>query len=268
VDPISTFPGWPGVARTWDVSGAVADAYQSDQPLQLALYSTDSSYHSGKYFVSSDEEEWNAEARPTLEVVWGDPELTTTFLDVPEDHWAHDIIEVLYQGGYIAGCSSNPPMYCPERVLSRAESSVFILRGEYGAIPDPPYGPPITPTFEDVVPAYWGYGWIESLWTDGYTSGCSVDPLLYCPVREHTRAEGSVFFLRIMHGVDYVPDAPVGLFADVDTGAWYAGWVEAAYNEGLLPACNSDPLSFCPEDPLDRAWAAYMMVQAKGIEAP
>jgi hypothetical protein len=40
--------------------------------------------------------------------------------------------------------------------------------------------------------------------------------------------------------------------------------VEAAYNEGILPACSTDPLQFCPEDELDRAWAAYMMVQAKG----
>jgi hypothetical protein len=54
------------------------------------------------------------------------------------------------------------------------------------------------------------------------------------------------------------------LFDDVDTGAWYAPWVEAAYNQGLLPACNDDPLRFCPEDKLNRAWAAYMMVQAKG----
>jgi hypothetical protein len=63
----------------------------------------------------------------------------------------------------------------------------------------------------------------------------------------------------------------VGLFADVpldrwplEHEPWYAGWVEAAYTEGLLPACRSDPLAFCPDGPLDRAWAAYMMVQAKG----
>ncbi len=268
VDPISTFPGWPGVPRTWDVSRVVAEAYQVGLPIKLALYSSDNAYHSGKYFVSSDEEDWNEVARPTLDVIWGDPEATGTFADVPLSHWAYDYIETLYSGGYVAGCSSDPLLYCPDRILSRAESSVFIMRGEYGTIPDPPYPSPGTPTFGDVDPGYWGYGWIESLWMDGFTSGCSTDPLLYCPLREHSRAEGSVFFLRIKNGVQYQPSEPVGLFADVDLDAWYAGWVEAAYNEGILPECGTDPLIFCPEDALDRSWAAYMMVQAKGLALP
>jgi len=268
VYPISTFPGWPGVPRTWDVSRTVAEAYRLSQPIKLALYSSDSAYNSGKYFVSSDEPDWNEVARPTLEVIWGEPEATGTFADVPLTHWAYDYIETLYAGGYVAGCSSDPLLYCPDRVLSRAESSVFIMRGEHGTIPDPPYPPPGTPTFGDVDPGYWGYGWIESLWMDGFTSGCSTDPLLYCPLREHSRAEGSVFFLRIKNGVQYQPSEPAGLFADVDLNAWYAGWVEAAYNEGILPECGTDPLIFCPEDTLDRSWAAYMMVQAKGLPLP
>jgi len=103
----------------------------------------------------------------------------TTFVDVPLTHWAHDYIEAIYQTGYVAGCSADPPMYCPERILNRAESSVFTLRGDYGSIPDPPHTPPASPTFGDVDPAFWGYGWIESLWEDGYTAGCNTDPLLY-----------------------------------------------------------------------------------------
>ena len=83
VDPISTFPGWPGVPWTWDVSGAVAEAYQFGSPLKMVLYSSDSAYHSGKYFVSSDEDDWNAEARPTLDVLWGDPELKDNFIYLP-----------------------------------------------------------------------------------------------------------------------------------------------------------------------------------------
>ena len=129
------------------------------------------------------------------------------------------------------------------------------------------YSPP-TPSFTDVDPAFWGYGWIESLYAEGYTAGCGTDPLLYCPLRNPTRAEGSVFFLRIKNGVAYTPPTPVSIFSDVAPTAWYAGWVEAAYNEGLLPACSTTPLQFCPEGPLDRSWAAYMMVQAKGIPVP
>lgn len=189
---------------------------------------------------------------------------TPIFGDVPAGHWAREYIEALYRAGYVAGCSSEPLLYCPDRILNRAESAVFILRGVYGAIPTPPYTPPASPTFADVPLTHWGYGWVESLWRDGFTAGCNTSPLMYCPDRQHTRAEACVFFMRIKRGVDFMPPAPTGLFADVDTGAWYAGWVEAAYRDGLLPACGTDPLTFCPEAPLDRAWAAYMMVQAKG----
>jgi hypothetical protein len=71
--PIKNFPGWPGVLVSWDVSGAVAAAYENGTDLRLALYDADWAYHSGKYFLSSDEEDWNAVARPTLEVEWGSP---------------------------------------------------------------------------------------------------------------------------------------------------------------------------------------------------
>ena len=196
------------------------------------------------------------------------PSPTPVFEDVSADHWAHDYIVALYEAGFVAGCSADPRLYCPDRILNRAESAVFVLRGAYGAISEPPYPPPSTPTFIDVDPSFWGYGWIESLWTDGFTAGCSADPLMYCPDGRNTRAEGSVFFLRIKNGVGYDPPPPTGIFADVDLGAWYAAWVEAAYNAGILPACQTAPLSFCPEDPLDRAWAAYMMVQAKDIALP
>lgn len=186
------------------------------------------------------------------------------FEDVPLDYWAHDYIVALYEAGFVAGCSTEPLLYCPDSILNRAESAVFTLRGDYGAISDPPYAPPTEPTFYDVSSTHWGYGWIESLWTDGYTAGCATNPLMYCPDQTHTRAEASVFFLRVMYGSEYEPPASSGIFEDVDIDDWYAGWVEAAYNQNLLPACETDPLQFCPEELIDRAWAAYMMVQAKG----
>jgi hypothetical protein len=195
------------------------------------------------------------------------PGSSTTFFDVPIDHWAYDYIEVLYQEGYVAGCSDDPLLYCPGDILTRAESAVFIERGLHGA----EYLPlqPTDQIFADVALVEWYAKWATALWEDGYTAGCETDPLRYCPLQDHTRAEGSVFFLRMMHGADYVPPGPTGLFADVPTTAWYADWVEDAYNAGIIPACQTDPaLLFCPEDPLDRAMAAYMMVQAKGLQTP
>jgi hypothetical protein len=66
-------PPWPGVPRSWDVSRPVLAALANDQPLRLALYSADGAYHSGRYFSSSNTGDWNAAARPTLQITWGIP---------------------------------------------------------------------------------------------------------------------------------------------------------------------------------------------------
>lgn len=73
INPLPGHPGFPGVARTVDISLAVAQAYAAGEPLRLVIYSADSEYHSGKYFVASGTGEWNAAGRPTVTVVWGNP---------------------------------------------------------------------------------------------------------------------------------------------------------------------------------------------------
>jgi hypothetical protein len=191
----------------------------------------------------------------------------STFIDVPVDHWAYDEIEALYQDGYVAGCSTEPMMYCPDQIMTRAESAVFVERGIHGAGHTPSI--PTVKVFEDVLLSEWFAKWVGGLWDDGYTSGCGIDPLIYCPLQEHTRTEGTVFFLRMLNGAGYAPPDAVGIFADVDLDYWGAKWIEAAYTAGLIPAFEISPqLKFCPQDPLDRAMGAYMMVQAKGIEIP
>jgi hypothetical protein len=195
------------------------------------------------------------------------PPPPASFEDVPFDHPYHDYIEVLYQDGYTAGCSTDPLMYCPERIMNRAESAVFVERGIHGSEYDPP--DPTEVVFADVALDAWYADWVHGLWDDGYTSGCGTSPLSYCPDQEHTRAEGCVFYLRMMYGSDYVPPAPKGYFADVDPELWYAKWVDAAWEAGIAEPCGTEPeLLFCPKDGLTRAVAAYMMVQAKGIQTP
>jgi hypothetical protein len=70
VDPLPSYPGWPGIPREWDVSGAVAEAYLAGDPASFVLYSADAPRHTGKYFFSSDN---GLDARPMLVVTWGNP---------------------------------------------------------------------------------------------------------------------------------------------------------------------------------------------------
>jgi hypothetical protein len=194
------------------------------------------------------------------------PAPSTTFIDVPEGHWAFNYIETLAQLNYVSGCSVDPVMYCPEDSMTRSEGAVFVLRGLNGAgyLPTQPNGS----VFNDVSTSEWFAKWTDGLWEEGYTAGCSTNPLLFCPVQEHTRVEGTVFFLRMMYGVDYVPSDPIGLFNDVPITYWGSRWIESALSAGIIPACDEDANLFCPEEPLTRAMAAYMMVQAKGLPIP
>jgi hypothetical protein len=73
VEPVESYPGRPGIPYHWDVSREVAGAYESGVPARLVLYESDSAYHSGKYFDSSDVNEWGQVGRPTLTVKWGNP---------------------------------------------------------------------------------------------------------------------------------------------------------------------------------------------------
>jgi hypothetical protein len=77
------FPELPGEPRQWHVTGAAADAYASGGPLRLALYESDGAYHSGKYFWTSDVDQWSADLRPTLTLTWGRPVATLKKTAVP-----------------------------------------------------------------------------------------------------------------------------------------------------------------------------------------
>jgi len=188
-----------------------------------------------------------------------------SFADVPPDHPYFAQIEALYRAGYTAGCATDPLRYCPDQTMNRAESAVFIERGIHTATYDP--AAPALQIFADMPLDSWAAKWVHGLWEDQYTAGCGTNPLVYCPWQGHTRAEGCVFYLRMLDGATFDPPQPAGqTFTDVPLDAWYAKWVQAAYDAGLIPACQTSPeLTFCPNDPLTRALAAYMMVQAKGL---
>jgi len=183
------------------------------------------------------------------------------FQDVPFDHPYHDEIVYLYEQGFTAGCSSSPLLFCPDQILNRAESAVFMVRGKHGASFDPTT--PGSEIFADVSSNEWYFRWVHTLYEDGFTAGCGTDPLIYCPVQEHTIAEGSVFNLRILYGEEYVPPAAEGIFADAPADTWYAKYVEAAYAAGLIEPCETLPeLRICPEQTLSRALDAHMLYQA------
>ena len=72
----------PDQPYDWDISKAVQQAYESGQPLRLAVYSIDGEMHSGKYFWSSDDS--SVDKIPQLKVILGDV-LPATNLEISTD---------------------------------------------------------------------------------------------------------------------------------------------------------------------------------------
>jgi len=193
------------------------------------------------------------------------------FADVPSSHWARGAIEALYNAGFVAGCQASPLLYCPERGLTRAEMAVFVVRGVHGASYQPPQ--PTEQVFADVPLEQWFADWTDRLWRDRYTAGCGTAPLTFCPNAQHTRAESTVYFSRMLQGPDYVPAEPsLTVYDDVALGTWHAKWVNAAYQAQLLQECEPPPdrgdRLFHPMRNLTRAEAACIMAKAKGLAAP
>ena len=181
------------------------------------------------------------------------------FTDVPTSYWAWDWIARLFKAGITTGCSTDPLLYCPEDPVTRAQMAAFLERGMNGSVFSPPAG--TGAVFADVPLSYWAVNWIEKLFADGITAGCSASPLAYCPDDSVTRAQMAVFLLRAEHGSTYTPPAAAGVFTDVPTTYWAADWIEQLYAEGITTGCGTSPLVYCPEDPVTRAQMAVFLVK-------
>ncbi|HCS40479.1 MAG TPA: hypothetical protein DIW44_12960 [Anaerolineaceae bacterium] len=216
-------------------------------------------------------------------------EQTATFNDVPYNYTEtlggvsyllHDYVQALYDNGLTAGTSSDPPLYSPTTNLDRSMAAVFILRANYGTSYTPPVEPWTTFTNESWANNAYAQKWAEGLYQAHLTAGCQASPLMYCPDNILLREEAVVFALRMKYDyfdgegnlVSYTPPAASGtVFGDMtDTGYWATKWAEKAYLDGILPSCGTmggKPM-FCQYNSVDRAWAAYMIVQAKNLALP
>lgn len=183
----------------------------------------------------------------------------TTFDDVSTFHFAYLWIEAMTAEGLTHGCSTTPPLYCPDSAVRRDEMAVFLVRGIHGAGFVPP---PATGTVFTDVPASHPYApWIEQLFHDGITGGCGTSPARYCPGAAVTRAEMAVFLLRARHGAGHVPPPATGtVFGDVPASHPFAPWIEQLAAEGITAGCGGG--TYCPTLAVTRAQMAIFLIRA------
>ena len=77
-----------------------------------------------------------------------------------------------------------------------------------------------------------------------------------------TRAEMAVFLSRA-----FQLGLPVAgsVFGDVPVGEWYAQAVEAIRVGGITAGCSTDPIAYCPTDPVKRDQMATFIARALGL---
>lgn len=177
------------------------------------------------------------------------------FADVPASNPIHFQVDSIARNGITAGCGGGN--FCPSNSVLRSSMAVFLLRGEHGACYVPPAA---TGIFSDVPASNPFAAWIERIYNEGITSGCSTNPLAYCPSSAVTRASMAVFLLRAEHGSSYTPPACMGIFADVACPGPFTNWIERLYAEGITGGCATNPLRYCPADAVTRGQMAVFLV--------
>ena len=101
-------------------------------------------------------------------------------------------IEALAAAGITTGCGGGN--FCPENLVTRRQMAVFLLKTKYGS----GYVPPTcTGIFDDVAcPGAPAVDFIEQLFNENITGGCSVSPPLYCPDGTSARGQMAVFITK------------------------------------------------------------------------
>lgn len=116
------------------------------------------------------------------------PTVTTSlFTDVPISHWAVHWIHQFAREGITGGCGTG--LFCPENPVTRAQLAVFLLRAKHGAS----YTPPAASGIFTDARGHWAEIWIDELYRERITNGCTASPLNYCPETNVTRATFAVF---------------------------------------------------------------------------
>ena len=186
-----------------------------------------------------------------------------TFADVPLTHGFHRYIEALYDAGITGGCSTSPLRFCPDNLVTRGEMAVFIERAMGNFSPNPsPNG-----MFTDVPAGHLFKPFIEELYNDDITAGCSASPLRYCPNNPVTRGEMAVFIERAL-GNFFPNPSPTDMFTDVLDGDPFKPFIEELYNDGITAGCSANPLMYCPQANITRGQMAVFLVRAFGIPLP
>lgn len=179
-----------------------------------------------------------------------------TFNDVPTDAWYFDFVEQLVDDGVI----SKKDNYNPSATLNRAELVKMVIEaidGKSGTdLPD-------VPTFTDVSKDAWYFEYVEPAVqlniVEGYKDAQGNLTGLFGPSDTVNRAQ-AIKVLVEAFGISE-DTRELKSFPDVPSDAWFAGYVQTAYNQSILDGYPDG--TFRPGVPVNRAEIAKLIINAQ-----
>ncbi len=185
------------------------------------------------------------------------------FNDVPPSSPYYDYIAQMSQNNITAGCSANPPLYCPDTPVTRAQMAVFIvaaLNKRLGTTLT--YSP--TPYFNDMQPVSGYFPFVQRIKELGITAGCSITPPLYCSDNSITHGQMAVFIIASWMQANNLtsfthPTTPY--FTDVPATHPFFRFIQKMRELGFWNGCSAN--QYCDGAAVTRAHMSPMIM--KGI---
>ena len=179
------------------------------------------------------------------------------FEDVDPESVHATNIDTLFAADITTGCSRQPLRYCPDDFVTRAQIATLLARALNLDAPQQPAG------FEDVDPESVHATNIDTLFAADITTGCSRQPLRYCPDDFVTRAQIATLLARALN-LD-APQQPAG-FEDVDPESVHATNIDTLFAADITTGCSRQPRRYCPDDFVTRAQIATLLARALNLD--
>lgn len=179
------------------------------------------------------------------------------FIDVAAGDFFYDAVNLMLSHGITGGCAANPPKYCPNDNVTRAQMAIFIVRSIVGG---DNFTYSATPHFSDVGVNDFGFKWIQKMFELSITAGCGNNN--YCPNDAVTRGQMAIFVIRGRLGAAAdatftFPAAPS--FTDVPANYPYFKWIQRMKLDSITGGCGTGV--YCPDDPVTRGQMAIFIVR-------
>ncbi|KAF1086044.1 Endoglucanase precursor [Sporotomaculum syntrophicum] len=180
-----------------------------------------------------------------------EPGINCTFVDVPNSHWAYDVITDLCRQEIISGYPDGT--FKPANNITRAEFAKIIVEAMELAEEKP-----VDPSFTDVSSNAWYYGYVEAAAKAGLVKGYNSGQFM--PNAQITREQIAAILVRALDKESTAlanASAATDFADDQAIAAWARGYVVTAVAEGLVGGYPDN--TFGPQKNATRAEASAMI---------